>query len=191
MPLHLIGPVRLLLGATTLDWATAVGALVGAVGTVAAVAVALYLSTWRDARTRPRLSLLMGDQSEIGGMAIMDYDEAVGGAVQPIFLQVRNRPGCRTAHDVEVLLTAKWRRKDAEHEPMHTQFDSRPLGWAFVNPEAGAAVTQVSIPAGVTRRVEVMRLAPPPWLWASIATDAERERGFAREQEQAANPADF
>jgi len=51
----------------------------------------------------------------------------------------------------------------------YTQFDSRPLAWAFATTETGGPVTQATIPPGVRRRVEVMRVGPPPSVWGYVA----------------------
>jgi hypothetical protein len=153
---------------------------VGALGTLAAVGVALYLSAWRDTRSRPELSLTLGDQSEIGGIAILGYDQEDWGDVMPIYVQVSNSRGRRTAHDVEVLLTAKWHSRAPGYaiDPT-TQFDSRSLGWAFATSSAGTA-TQVAIPPGVTRRIEILRVGPSPWIWMSVATPEQRADAVER-----------
>src|SRR4051812_14454338 len=127
---------------SVLDWVTAGAAVVAALGTLAAVATALYLSLWSERGRRPELSLALGDESEVGGMGIIGYGEEDWDDVAPVLLQVRAARGKRTAHDVEVLLTAVWRGEAPKYSPdPHTQFDSRPLGWAFVASEAGTPVT--------------------------------------------------
>lgn len=90
-----------------------------------------------------------------------------------VYLNVSNARGKSTAHDVEVLLTARWEANDGAQV---TSFENRPLAWAFVSSEASRHVTAISIPAGVTRKVEVLRIGPSWWLQAFIAREEQPRR---------------
>jgi hypothetical protein len=65
------------MGHSALDWITAVSAAAGAIGTVAAVVTALYLSLWREARRRPTLTLELAPHSDLIGINGRDDDLAV------------------------------------------------------------------------------------------------------------------
>ncbi|MFD5861993.1 hypothetical protein [Streptomyces chartreusis] len=76
-------------------------AIAGAVGTVAAVIVALYLSVWRDDRWRAELKVLDFDAARLGDQVEISEPDRKSLWVR---LSVVNAPRRRTAHDVEVAL---------------------------------------------------------------------------------------
>lgn len=140
-----------------------------AVGTLLAVVVALYSTTWRDWRRRPELSLDFANETEKRGLMFSydgrdDDDDAF---VFLITLRVTNRQGRRTADDVEVLLSAWWTGEDGD--PYQT-LDHRPLPYVDTVRD-GAHVTQLSIPAGVSRRVEFLKLGPAAALRVVLGQD--------------------
>lgn len=126
------------------DHLSAWGAVLGALGTVTAVLIALYRDTWRAARRRPKLSLSLAGSPEQPVTIEQDARDMPG-----VRLQATNAAGRDTANDVEVLLTA-W-----EHGrgPMT---DQNPLVWAHEY-ESGQDVTRINIPPGVSRQLEFIR----------------------------------
>ena len=93
---------------TWTDKLEAIAAAVAAVGTVGAILVALFGQPWLERRRRPRLHLSLG--RDVNG-----YGDAGGGDddyVATTTMRVTAEPGRRSAEDVEVLLTATWRRDD-------------------------------------------------------------------------------
>lgn len=130
------------------------------IGTVSAVVVALYRDSWRAARRRPQLTLSFAlpqgwDWTVVKGSR---------GDLLRIGLSVGNATGRDTANDVEVLLSVWWRMPDsAVQTPPDTQrqnFNQRPLLWAD-DYAVGTQRTRASIPPGVSRQLEFIRIGRP------------------------------
>lgn len=86
-----------------LDYVVAIGTLLASLGALAAVGLTLYLNVWREHRRLPSLTLELTDESTDG--VIYDPEE-VGGATALSPVNVRNAVGKKSAHRVEVLLSA-------------------------------------------------------------------------------------
>lgn len=85
-------------GRDLIDWATLGFALFTALGTVGAVALALFLPRFEERRTRPRLTLSPEPDEPV---SLSQGDDVVR-----IGLRVHNAPGRQTAVDVEVHVIA-------------------------------------------------------------------------------------
>jgi hypothetical protein len=165
-----------------LDFVTAVAAIAAAVGTVSAVLVALYLNLWRERRRRPRLTLSIDPESAEGetwGLKWEDLDFDPGyppGQPKVLYLRVTNETGRSTAQDVEVLLTERTNEGNLD-TPTSLSFEHRSLAWAHVTTEDGRPVTSVSIPSGVTRKIEIAKYGPNTWIDAFVSSHSVRTGG--------------
>jgi hypothetical protein len=169
-------------GSRGLEWTSAIAQIAAAIGTLAAIVVALYLNVWRENSRLPSLILereatgnSIGYSSSIVIEASVDHPHDL----RSVFLRVRNGHGRRTAHDVEVLLSAAWRRPDGLGGP-HLQVDSRPLRWSYVEDPTVPDVTRISIPPGVERRIEFIRMGLPEWVDAVTTNPEQRSAILAR-----------
>ena len=148
-----------------LDVVTAAATVAAAVGTIGAVLVALYLSVWRERRRKPSLTLSIEDSAPETSYGLVWEDPARFRdpeipVAEPVYVEVTNANGHSTAHDVEVLLSVDYTNRAGE---TYTEFEHRPLTWAFVSTPEGLPLTSVSIPAGVTRKAVLLRYGP--WTW--------------------------
>ncbi len=134
-------------------WATAVAA----VGTLAAVAIALYRDSWRAARRRPHLDLSFAEPRRASSPA--GFSGGIQGYLSPVRLRVTNAPGRDTARDVEVLLSAWWDGKQPSGRWYQT-LDNRPLPWADEY-ETGLDITRATLAPGVGRQMEFLRFGRP------------------------------
>jgi hypothetical protein len=134
-----------------------------AVGTIGAVLVALFLDelpVLRQRRREPRLTLTHSvDDSaiEVTYTPTSLVSVGVSGRAAYLRLAVSNEPGHDAARDVEVLLQ-RVERIHGEHghviERVHVA--SPPFGWSNVE------TTSLTIPAGVTRVIDVGIVDGPP-----------------------------
>jgi hypothetical protein len=121
----------------------------GAVGTVGAVIVALFLQYFNVRRARPKLSVEFSDQPHDEDIAPVDLD-------RPnlfIRLKVRAERGREVARSVQVLLLRIDRPASALPAPV---VPSRNLKWADTPNE------KLDIPAGIWRRVDFLNLWVAP-----------------------------
>jgi hypothetical protein len=148
-------------GRDTLDYILAISTAVAAAGTLLAVLVALYLNVWREARKRPRLNICFDDPERAGGAGFQGNPTGPN-AVRalpdlPVRVRVSNEPGRRTAHDVEVLLTASWVGEDGDP---YAFVESTPLVWSPHHRLEGRE-TQLAIPPGVGRTIDLLTYGLP------------------------------
>jgi hypothetical protein len=114
----------------------------GAIGTVAAVIVALFLPGWLRARLRPVVTLHFDPATD--DIALHERPPWVGVWIR---LRVKNRPGRETARKVRVIVS------DVEPEagsqlPKNT-LALRELSWSEI------AAGELDVPAGMERRIDV------------------------------------
>lgn len=158
-----------------LDWATAVGIVAAALGAFAAVAVALYLSVWRERRTAPDLTLEFSDE---GQTAVYSLDDEPGPAVVHA-LRVSNSPGNRSAQRVEVLLTVGYwlpphPREIAEeygivaNERFVEVIGHDPLTFWNGDPPQKPGTSSAVVPSGVTRKVSILYSGTPRTMFESF-----------------------
>jgi hypothetical protein len=160
-----------MLAVDILDWLVGISTAAAAVGTLAAVVVALYLSTWREHRRRPVLKLALdrNDGFGTGPTGYLGLDSLGDDTpVDPVYLIVSNERRKNTAHDVEVLLLAG-------PEGRHRLIDHRPLPWVVASPSGSEYVTRISVPPGVARKVVLMHVGPPQALKSFLS----RQPGWA------------
>jgi hypothetical protein len=169
-----------------LDVLAAVATMVAAIGTVAAVVVALYLNLWRESRRRPELELSIDEESAAISIWALSWEESEfdpgypPGQPEVLYLRVSNQSGRTTAQDVEVLLTERI-VSDKPGGFTGISFENRSLAWGYLTTEDGRPVTSVSIPAGVMRKVEVARFGPSTWLDAFVSAHSVRAGGPAED----------
>jgi hypothetical protein len=166
-------------GASDADWITAVASVLAAIGTVGAVAVALWQTVWRERRAAPRLRLARNRSTD------MHYlDTAVFGYVT---LTVSNTSKHRTAHDVEVLLSV-WNDVDPNLLDEATQVKAQPLVWWMSDATVREARTLQNIPPGVERQIALLCIGDPQAVSEQLSSDCsweelgESERSFRRGQ---------
>lgn len=152
---------------STLGWAamlpiadmSTVAEVTAAAGTLLAVVVALYTQPFREWRERPRLSLSLGsNKTGIGlGNAVADEARSVG-------LRVAAARRRRTAHDVEIFVTADWFYP--EQETAHRFIDHEPLQW--IGGSRTDQPTVLSLAPGVSREVSLLQVGRPLDLYEAI-----------------------
>jgi hypothetical protein len=136
----------------TREWIVAGAAVVAAFGTLSAVLLALYRDTWREWRSRPRLSLHLDPMwTESNRDLFWQQGEAPAHWLR---LRVRNEKGRRSAEDVEVLVTGFYALGEAE-EAWQPPMDIYPLRWS-ATPDP-----RVQIPPGVSRHVDLLMFPAP------------------------------
>ena len=159
---------------TWLDYVIAISTALAAIGTLAAVLLALYLNIWKERRLRPSLSF---EEYEDTGFGVgFNPGEPTEKSVFGIPLIVRNAPSRNTAHNVQVLLTFSVR-----HESGWTDFIvDQPLVWKFADlPSPGDGIATVDIPPGVGRKVFVAFIGEPNQLYRILWPREGRPGGFA------------
>jgi hypothetical protein len=130
-----------------------------AIGTLLAVAVALYTQPFREWRQRPVLTLSLGSNSSgIGlGDRIVDEAHAVG-------LRITASRRRKTAHDVEVFATADWFY--LEQKTSLRAMDHEPLRW--IGGSKSDHPTVLSLGPGVSREVSLLKLGRPLDLYEPV-----------------------
>lgn len=136
----------------TREWIVAGAAVAAAFGTLSAVLVALYRDTWREWRSRPRLSLHL-DPNWTENNRDLFWQQGQSPAHR-LRLRVRNERGRRSAEDVEVLVTAFYVLGD-EQESWQPPLDTCPLRWSATQDP------RVQIPPGVSRYVDLLMFSAP------------------------------
>jgi hypothetical protein len=140
-------------------WTSYVGAIaaaVAAVGTVAAVMVALFYQPLREKRAKPALRLDPPADSSFGLPA--DFD-----TLTTVTLRVVADRGRKSAEAVEVLVTAMWRAGSPDAY-LHTQFDSQPLPW-YRSDEVDGDLARIHMAPGTSRQVEILKVGSPIGLY--------------------------
>jgi hypothetical protein len=165
-------------GPSWLDYLSAISTAVAAVGTLAAVLVALYLNVWREHRARPKLLLEEYEDTWFGvgfNPGSRTKDDVWG-----IPLLVRNSAGRKTAHNVQVLATFSVRLGE---DGAWTDFvTDQPLVWKFgALPSSGGGTAGVDIPAGVCRKVFVAFIGEANQLFETLWPRKPMPGGFANE----------
>lgn len=152
----------------------------GAVGTVGAVLVALYLQVVREYLREPQLSLSLGRQAS--GMQLR---RDVSGVVNRLRLKVGASEGRRTAHSVEVLMSAAWTVPSMPDRDFLV-LDREPLNW-FGSEKDGQSVTQVSLAPGVSREVSVAWIVRPLDLYETVGMSRPTDEDILCADEDAAD----
>lgn len=137
------------------DWPTyveAVAAVFAAIGTVAAVMVALFYQPLRERRRMPRLHLEPPADARRGFPGSWHLLDA-------ITLQVKAKRGRNSAEDVEVLATAMWWSRERPDEDPFVLFENRPLPW-YESPETDGAHTECIWRRVFPAALKFSRLAP-------------------------------
>jgi hypothetical protein len=150
-------------------WPIYVGSVataVAALGTIAAVLVALFYQPLRETKQKPCLALKAPEDTHF---SFPDKE----GVLHAITLQVSAEKGRKSAEDVEILATAMWWMRGLDRERWYTVFENRPLSW-FESDEVDGRQMRMHMAPGIARRVELMKLGPPKelhkWLgWPSRA----------------------
>jgi hypothetical protein len=139
----------LILGSAVDTWAT----VAVAIGTVGAVAYALFRDLFVTPRRRPKLDLRFdrgsNDQVVVGTPG--DFDAAY------VRLRVANREGKDTADDVVVMMTELRRLEDSETETAETRPVGLPLTWSGSNPP----LTVASVHPGSERHIDLLHVDWP------------------------------
>jgi hypothetical protein len=161
-----------------LDYLGAISTAVAALGTLAAVIVALYLNIWREHRSKPRLSLEEFEDTWFG--VGFNPGSPTKSSAWGIPLLVRNAPGRRTAHNVQVLATFSARLGE-DQDWTDLVFD-QPLVWKFgALPSSGAGTAVVDIPPGVYRKVFVAFIGEANQVYRTLWPRRPMRGGFANE----------
>jgi hypothetical protein len=140
-----------------------------AVGTIGAVAVALYVSVWRSYRLRPKLSLSFDPGPTSSDLVVLDTATAYTSTPEQAWvrLEVHAENGRDAAEDTEVMIVAA-REIGPRHpvalapglQAIHTRSDSIPipvegqlLVWSNTGPPPS---TRLNIPSGVHRHIDLL-----------------------------------
>lgn len=146
--------------------------VIAAIGTVAAVLVALYLPLVRERRREPRLSLSLGRQAHG-----VELRQGVTGQVNRLRLKIMSEPGRKTAHNVEVLLSAAWPMPSMPDKEFLV-VDHEPLKW-FGGGASVAPATRISLAPGVSREVSVIWIGRPLDLYKTMGMGGPTEEEVA------------
>ena len=138
----MVDVVALDTSASLADWISAIGQAAGALGTVAAVVVALFLPGWQRAKLRPIVTLEFDRTSE----DIAVHESPPIGSVW-IRLRATNRPGRETARKVRVIVS-EVEPEEGSVLPENT-LALRELSWSEVR------TGELDLPAGMQRRIDV------------------------------------
>jgi hypothetical protein len=160
-----------------LDYVSALSTALAAVGTLAAVVLALYLNVWRERRLRPVLSLEEYEDTWFG--IGFDSGKPTEKSAWGVPLIVRNAPGGKTAYSVQVLLTFSV-RAGTDGSGWTDFVTDQPLVWKFSDlPSEGDGVATVDIPPGVRRKVFVAFIGEPNQVYRTLWPRQARPGGFA------------
>jgi hypothetical protein len=133
------------------DWAELRDWL-AALGTVAAVLVALYVGVWRSWRQRPSLSLIFDDS--IGLTDLTEITTQGGTLAGYVRFRVQAKKGKRAAEDVEVLVLSVKEATLGQTWKMIGAVENWPLVWSNVFPPT----TKVNLAPGVARHVDLLHI---------------------------------
>lgn len=164
--------VRIVFGASTVEWLTAIGT-VGAV--IVALCVALFQGFWTW-KKRPVLTLSFDPESDLD--LIRGVGVGRGRSGHWLRLQVHNKTGKRSAHDAEVLVVEL--KLGAANSIVHAgrPLDNAPLRWSSLMRD-GQPMTHVSIPPGLTRRIDLLGIYPPVATPVVPRGSGDQEEGIA------------
>jgi hypothetical protein len=141
--------LQAVLGSAVDTWAT----VAVAIGTIGAVAYALFRDLVVAPRRRPKLELRFdrtgNDQVIVG--------TAEGSAAAHVRLRVANREGRETADDVVVVVTECRRLPDSEEAPAEARPIGLPLTWSGSNPP----LTVGSVHPGSERHIDLVHVDWP------------------------------
>jgi hypothetical protein len=133
----------------------AVATSFAAVGTVAAVLIALYRDLVHERRVRPSLRIDFdpaGRQRNLDLVTVGPTDDRV----HWVRLRVSNAKRRRSAEKVEVFLL---RCQRLDQQGPQTPVNERPLSWSGVRePDDVTRITRTIIPPGVTRHVDLLSI---------------------------------
>jgi hypothetical protein len=136
-------------------------AVATAVGTILTVITALYLQWGRERLRRPELSLSLGRQAT--GIVLR---QNVAGSLHRIKFRVTAARKRRTAHRVEVLVSAAW-PVPSRPEQEFLVLDREPLNWVGSRAEHGS-LTQTTLAPGISREVSLAWIGRPLDLYSAI-----------------------
>jgi len=160
-----------------------VAVVLGAIGTMGTVVLALWLQWFRAWRREPRLSLSLGRKSAGIGLR-----RDVDGVVDRLGLSISARPGRQTAYRVEVLLSAAW-PVPSQPDWEYLIVDHEPLKWLGTRDQAGQPATQLSLAPGISREVSLAWIGRPLDLYERVGlerpTDEEVEQADHNEGDAA------
>jgi hypothetical protein len=132
-----------------------------ALGTVTAASAAVYFGGVRQFRRRPALSLdyvpRNPEDAQVVGIYAQDSDGGWYQQTQGAYVrfEVSNAPGKDTAENVEVMIDhAGVDRPDGSFH--HARLGGFPLAWANTWSATEGATTRLSVPPGVSRRVDLV-----------------------------------
>jgi hypothetical protein len=142
-----------------LDW-------LQAFGTLAAVIVALGIAianARRDRRRRPALSLTCNQASPLDFMMGVGIGMDMGRERQGHWMRLRvaNAWGKRSADDVEVLVINVRGISPADGVLLTPLLGVLPLKWSRILDAEGRPLTRTTIPPGVERHVDLLRILEP------------------------------
>jgi hypothetical protein len=143
------GHLSLVLGSAVDTWAT----VAVAVGTIGAVAYALFRDLIVTPRRRPRLELGF----DPGGNDRLVVATADGLEAAHVRLRVANRAGKDTADDVVVMVTELRTLGDAEETAAESKPIGLPLTWSGTNPP----LTVSSVHPGSERHIDLLHVDWP------------------------------
>jgi hypothetical protein len=134
------------------DWIIAVATVFAAVGTVAAVVIAVQRDWILEKRRRPKLELTFDPANRNRSLDLVTVGPA-DDLVHWVRPRVSNARGCRSAENVEVFLL-RCERQDTTGP--HAPVNERPLSWSGVRePDGKTRITRTLIPPGVTRHIDL------------------------------------
>jgi hypothetical protein len=160
-----------------LDYVVAMGTLLASLGALAAVGLTLYLNVWRESRRQPTLTLELTKEASRG----FGYSASEShGPTVLAPLNVKNSPGKRSAHSVEVLLSAGYWLGAPGTQPVpdlptrfHESINQDPLTWWISDPPEGVGRRTAEIPPGVTRKAVILHSGHPRSLFESLSPHKE------------------
>jgi len=141
--------LNLVLGFAVDTWST----VAVAIGTIGAVAYALFRDVVVTPRRRPRLDL----RFDPGGNDRLVVGKADGLEAAHIRLRVANRPGKDTADDVVVMVTELRKLGDQDETAAESKPIGLPLTWSGTNPP----LTVASVHPGSERHVDLLHVDWP------------------------------
>lgn len=147
--LFLVDHLHPILGSAVDTWAT----VFVAIGTVGAVAYALFRDLFVVPRRRPKLDL----RFDRAGNDQVIFGTGEGSAAAYVRLRVANGAGKDTADDVVVMVTEVRRVADPEKAVPEVQPIGLPLTWSGSNPP----LTVASVHPGSERHVDLLHLDCP------------------------------
>jgi hypothetical protein len=169
-----------------LDYVTSIGTLLASLAALAAVGITLYLNVWRERNRQPRLSLLLAREAHTGAGYRRDEDDGPT-VLAPV--NVTNAPGKRSAHGVQVLLSAGyWLTNLDDKLKFHEQIHQDPITWWISDPHRGEGRETADIGPGMTRKALILFSGHPASVYEALSPGAkwadleELPRSYLRRQ---------